>query len=319
MKRSDSDSNISVDSGALSNSSDMDSDLDTINIPCKCPCGRIDFKHCMQPPPDCLDKGFAEMDLSTGEDSKKAQDYMEHQLSAELKVLKNEFVRFGVAVRAFVQSIPNKEKVLEDILKLYGQKVESSDFYGLFAQIIKDTDFINFEPLKNTLKACTSECAAAGLARSDLQQDAEMASEKYDEAFQKFAQHRVFKMSHHLQEISATKTSHKELKIKIEEEFKKFPLHRIFHFKNIVQQILKLADNVPLQVTSVKEGCVEITFQLIGEAGNIPFQLSIEQKRELASQRISMLECAGDVEYCCCELFKDEVCCFNNQIACAIK
>ena len=290
---------------ALSNDSDLDSELDNLSISCKCPCGRTDFKHCMQPPTDCLDKGFAELDLSVGEDSKKAQTYMEHELAAELNIIKNqEFVRFGMAVYNFAESINKKESVLKRILKLHGQKTDMMDFEAMYDKATEDVDFINFESLNVILEACCSACA--GSTKSVLQLAAEVASEKYQETFSKFAQHRVFALSTRLEKITSNSSKgHQELKIKIEEEFQKFPIERIFHFKKILRAILKLQDHVLLRVTSVREGCVEITFQVIGSTCNS--NLSLDQKRALASHKISLLEYAGEVAYCCCKLFEDQV------------
>ena len=126
--------------------------------------------------------------------------------------------------------------------------------------------------------------------------------------FLKFAQHHVFSVCGQLEEMSSAKGDHKELIIKIEENLQSFLIERVFHLKIAIKRILNFSDNVFLRVVLVKAGCVELTFQLIGEAPDSPLQLSIDQKRALVTCRISLLKYLGEVEYCCCELFEDEVC-----------
>ena len=96
-------------------------------------------------------------------------------------------------------------------------------------------------------------------------------------------------------------TSHKgkylEITIKIDENFSSFSIKQIFEYKGILKETLKLPDHVHLQVTSVKEGCVELTFQLIGLPEDTPFQLSLNQKKSLACNKIILLEYAGKVEF----------------------
>ena len=234
---------------------------------------------------------------------------MEKQLSAETDVAKTEYQRFGMAVYSFAQSVPNIECILKRMLKFRCQKVDMLHFDGLFDRVTEGTDFINYEILNVITEACNSVCIGSTNTELQMKKDnAEAASEKYQEVFLKFAQHRVFSICGQLQEMSsASKGSAKELKIKVEEDSRTFSLERIFHFKIAVKRILQFPEHVYLRVVLVKEGCVELTFQLIGTAQDVPLQLSLDQKRELASHRVSLLEYAGKVEYCCCELFEDEV------------
>ncbi len=199
---------------------------------------------------------------------------------------------------------PLVENCLKQILELRGHSSCSSDFEVIYKQAKSGADFLNFEPLTCILKACTTACR--GHTKTSLHKEAEAAALEYEQKFQRFAEYRVRTLAgDNIPEIFTTLGDHKELKLKIEEDFLRFPLSRIFYFKRIVRRVLKIPKEVLLRVASVQEGCVEVTFQL-GSLLNL--ELTVDQKKILASHKISMLTYDGKVEYCCCHLFNDEVC-----------
>ena len=306
------------DSGTASNASDssaLELEIDDFNVTCKCPCGSTDFKHCIQPPPDCLNRCFPEVNFSSGDDSKRAKEYLAKKLSAETDIVKTEYQRFGMAVFNFAKLLPN---ILKRMLKFRGQNADVLDFDAVFDRATEGADFVNYEVLNVIVEACSSACI--GESKAELQCKAEAAKsacDRYQDVFLKYAQHRVFSVCGQLQEMSSasSKENHKELMIKIEEELKSFLIERVFNFKIAIKRILKFPDYVFLRVVLVNAGCVELTFQLYGEALDSPLELSLDQKRALATCRISLLKYSGKVEYCCCELFEDAVCQISVYIA----
>ena len=92
--------------------------------------------------------------------------------------------------------------------------------------------------------------------------------------------------------------------LKIEEYSKTFRVERILQLKCVVKKILNIPEWVLLRVVSLNKGCVEIRFEVIG---SFDFDVSLDQRQDLISNNITLLEYAGKVHYCCCELLEDEV------------
>ncbi len=190
FKRSNSNSSLSDDSGAHSD----DAELDTYF---RCPCGRTDFPHCLYPPPMCLDnrhsntQGFPELDLSHGADNEsRVQQRMDERLVAETTTIRNEYMRFGMAVRNWVQSINQIESILMTLVQLQGQPhANFSSFDELFRAVIVNADYINYEALKIVVE----ECRRQG-SNDELYAVVQVAEEKFDQAFCKFARQRVFSL-----------------------------------------------------------------------------------------------------------------------------
>ncbi len=215
------------------------------------------------------------------------------------------FCDYGMAVYHFAKSeFALVESCLKQILELRGHSTCSSNFEVIYKQAKSGADFLNFEPLTCILKACITACC--GCTKTSFQEVAEAAALEYENKFRRFAQCRVRTLTGHkiIPEILTTLGDHKELKLKIEEDFQRFPLNRIFYFKRVVRKILKIPEQVILRVASVQEGCVELAFQL---HSFLNLELTVDQKKVLASHKISMLTYDGKVEYCCCHLFNDEV------------
>lgn len=283
-----------------------DSEIALLNIKCKCPCGNRNFRHCVLQ--ECLKlhkaNVFPELDLREGADERqktKAQHYMEHSvLAEETRKLKTMFQKFGMALRRTLKDVPDIKESLQFLVQLLPEAiVESSDYNKLFRQATKDADFINYEPLKTMVE----ECACGNQA-------AEKLLKEYQDAFCVYAQHRIFSFPEgSLETRPPIEVGKVILKIKIEEDFRNFKIGRIEHFKMIAREILTLDVNAQLLVRTVREGCVEITFDMFEKDADKAFSngLTTQQKRELASHKISMLECNAKVYYCCCSLTVDQV------------
>ena len=299
LQRHNSESNISEDSGAYD-----DSDIDSLDIKCKCPCGIRNFHHCVQPPPECLTlcdaNSYPELNLKEGANRRrinKAQLYMERSVLAEetRKLKEDKFVDFKMELHERLQDVPGVVSRLQILLN-----IESSDYDSLFRQAAKDADFINYEPLEKIVKHCARGNGAAEKLLKD-----------YQDAFHVFAQRRVFSFSEgSLETRTPIQVGKVILQIKIEEDFRRFLLDRIQQFKTFVKKILNLDDQAQLFVRSVREGCVELTFDMLEKDADKAFSngLTLQQKREFAAHKISMLECNEKVHYCCCSLFDDQVC-----------
>ncbi len=311
MTRHSSDSNISEDSG-------MDEIcLDSLTISFKCPCGITDFSHCLYPSPDCLRNrlsstdAFPELDCSgTGPNEIKAQSILNYHLIEETETTKHEFITFSMAVYHWAKSIQGIEGSLKQIVRHHPLPVKSESFDDLYDSATTGIDFINYESLEDhVMKACREANDHSENALR-LQKEAEDALKKYETVFQEFAHLRIFSHPSSVQELCSDSQrvgSGKKLKLKIEEDFQTFIVKRISHFKKVLQKLLNLPQNVRLRVTSVKQGCVEITFEIIGYFPEDSLHLSMEQKKALIVENITLLEYAGKVHYCCCELMDEEV------------
>ena len=294
------------------------SDIDTVialddignAVPCRCPCGSCDFSHILHPPPDCLvnrhsdSRNFPEVDL-------KSSKYDKKQLNMELKEqtqsVEKEFMAFIVAVRMYAKSIPDIESLIKDALDL--TEHEQSSFEKLYRQFREGANFINYDILLHRL----SILKLSG-TENELRRSAEAAAERYEASFKEYAQHRVVLVPTILQDANgSTYSVHKKLKIKVEEEYLKFRIDRLYHFKKVVKTILKLPPHINLRVTSVREGCVEICFEMISLRADEEFDPTLDnvQKQELLANNIILLEYDGQVPYCCCELLSDEVQCIQ--------
>ena len=329
LQRHGSVSNISEDSGVYD-----DSDVDSLDIKCSCPCGSHNFRHCVQPPPECqklrADNLFPELDLNEGANRrhvKIAQHYMTKRVLAEhVQEIKQKFHEFVIKLSRTLEEVTDIEKSLTNHLELQsGETVESSNYVQLFNQAKQGADFINYEPLEMIVKYCGRGNEAA-----------EKLVEDYQEAFRVFAQHRVYSFTEwcypHVRE------EHAVLKIKIALNFGEFCFKDIERFRIAVKTSLGLDDRTQLRLVSVTCGCVLITFLIPKriackklssdkqdgsgddndseddkEDGNTG-GLTLQQKRELASHKISMLQCDGIVHYCCCSLFDDEVFVYSCKI-----
>ncbi len=305
LSRSGSDQ--SLDSGASLD----DFDIASLRVDCKCPCGQIEVSHLFNPPPDCLASrhsdlnSFPEFDIKSSKDRNKVQKQMRFELIEQTQILKSEFQMLGVAVRNYAKSISGIESVLEEALLLIAQTVKTSNFDELYKQFIEGANFINYDILFYKLEILKLSDATKD---NDLKKCAEAAAERYETCFKEYAQQRVVSVPTILQDTNrCTHSVYKELKIKVEEEFYRFEINRLFYFKKVVKTILKLPEHVNLRITSVREGCVEICFEMIGLPADTHLSLNNVQKQQLLANSITLLECHGQVPYCCCELLSDEV------------
>ncbi len=289
--------------------------LDSVSIPFKCPCGVTDFSHCLYPSPDCLTsrhfrcEAFPELDCSgEGTHEKKAQSMLKQHLAEETESIEHEYTTLSLAVYHWAKSIQGIEGSLKQILRSRRQSVESESFDSLYNSVTTGVDFINYESLVDHVMETCREMKDDSEKAHRLQKKAEDAAKKYENAFQEFAQLRIFSHPNSVQELCCQgMNSRKELKLKIEEDFQRFPFKRIAHFKKVLRKLLNLPHNVLLRVTSVEQGCVEISFEVVGSFPEESLKLSMEQKSALLAENITLLEYAGRVHYCCCELMEEEV------------
>ena len=238
--------------------------------------------------------------MKSSNDETKAQTQLTFELAERTRSIKQEFLTFGVAVYKFAKSIPEVESHLEEFLSLNGHAVEASDFKSLYKKFREGADFINYD----IMCSCLSLLGTCDTGEGNTLRLAQEAAEVYKACFKEYAQQRIFLVPTILQNANPVS---KELKIKVEEEFHNFKLNRLFYFKKVVKTILKLPPHVNLRFTRVREGCVEICFKMIGAPADKAFHLTIDQKQELLSSNITVLEYDGQVAYCCCELLSDEV------------
>ena len=302
-------SDQSLDSGTFVD------DVD-IAVNCKCPCGHTDFSHILNPPPDCLanrhsdSRNFPELDMKSSKDKEIAQKQLKMELERQTRIIKQKFRTFGLAVYNYAKSIPDVESILKEALSLDGEVVERLDFESLYPKFREGADLINFDKLLHcltNLKSCdTGE-------ESELRHLAEEAAEKYEASFKEYAQQRVVLVPTILQDATGhpPNSVYKKLKIKVEEKFQSFVIKHLIDFKEVLKRILKLAPDVYLRVTSIREGCVEICFEMIGLHADTHLSLNDVQKQEMLANNITLIEYDGHVSYCCCELCNDKVFCIT--------
>ena len=244
--------------------------------------------------------------ISLGNDPKKALMYKKLQIAIEMKQLKDfTFTEYSIALKRFVLSTPNCEDILREILRIQNRGDDTLDAEQMYHKLVEGANFLNSGPLDFVYKQFGCDGTTSKTLR-DEQKEAVAASNKYKEDFQEFTENLALLISDHLKE-SSQKGKYAELTIKIEENFDSFPIKHIFKYGGILKKVLKLPEIVHLQVASVKQGCVELTFQLIGLPKNTLIQLSLDQKRSLACNKIILFEYNGKVEYYYQDLSGDEV------------
>ena len=254
------------------------------------------------------------MDVTKGRDEEKAKKAMQQHLLAKTESLKESFTDYGMSVYYYARSVNGVDSPLKNILRLrYPEKVpttDMTDFEAIYTAVTEDVDFLNFEPLERVVKACDR---ASGNEHTDGCQTVSDAKKRYEDAFLKFAQLRVFSVVNGLQELCppVQEGVYPKLKIKVEEDFEAFTIHCADVFREKVRKVLHIPKEVLLRLTDVRQGCVEITFEIIGRVDESTFEIDLLKKKALASINISMLEYAGKVYYCCCEFSTNEVLCYS--------
>ncbi len=300
-------SDLSLDSGAPLD----DSSISSLGVICRCPCGSTDFSHVLNSPPDCVAnrhsdaRSFPELDLKASKDRKKAQKQLKFELVEQTRGIKEGAMTLAMAVYIYAISIPRVDKIMKRAIKMIEPGVETSDIDELYEKFTEGANFIDYDILLHRLDILKTSDTRE---ENELRRRVEAAAENYKVSFKKYAQQRVvlvpvFRQDPH----GRTHSMYKKLTIKVEEEFRSFKINRLSHLKKAVKKILGLPPHVDLRVTSVREGCVEICFEVIGSLADKAFRLTLDQKQELLSNNITILEYDGQVAYCCCELLSDEV------------
>ncbi len=311
MPRTDSDSNMSHDSGASFD--DLSSDrLDSLGVPCMCPCGRKNLFHILSPLPNCLamrhscSQNFPTIKLAavtSRQNKKEAIEQMKQYFSFETKKLKNEYESFAYAVYLYAKSIHGIEDILKRILKIREKFTDSNEFEYLYDEVTAGANPIDYDIMSSLFDKLLKEDRNNETEHKDK---AKSSFEKYHDAYQKCSQYRVFSSQGDILEERPPiqQGVYKMLMLKVEETSQTFRFERILQLKYVVKRILKIPEWVQLRVVSLNEGCVEISFEVIG---SFDFDLNLDQRQDLISNNITLLEYAGKVHYCCCELLQDEV------------
>ena len=115
--------------------------------------------------------------------------------------------------------------------------------------------------------------------------------EKYKEDFEHYIKRRVFECP---TEIGPTHTpNNKELRVKVESDYSK--LVELKQFQCRLSLILEVSVHV-LRISSIKEGCIQLTFFIPSFVQEAIFPLSAEQKVALKELGIIQLSC-GDYHF----------------------
>ena len=304
-RRTDSESSLSDDSGFS-----MDNDIHS-----KCPCGSTSFIHSIDPPPECLaerhsrTQNFSELKIngqSRSRVSKRAMIELEKHLVSATKLTNKKFVTYRMAAYYWAQSIPDiKNSLKQIVLSHYQQQKVGDDFESLFDAATIGANFINYDIIRDHIMvACRNLCSRMSPER----EAAEDAEEQYRKYFLDFSQHRVFSCPNGLDvHPQAGESLVNELMIKVEKDHNSFIFEDIDSLREAVRTILKLPESVKLVVTTVKEGCVQITFNIYDPEVKPSFSLTLSQKRALIKKKIIRLEFNKEVKYCYHRLPDDEV------------
>ena len=103
-----------------------------------------------------------------------------------------------------------------------------------------------------------------------------------------------------------------KLRIKYETASLKTNTRTLKNVQKSLKSILKIHPDVHIRLILTREGCMEVLFAVFtvpkGKGEKLlPTELSLQQKRDLARQSISLLEYNSRVLYCCCMLTDDQV------------
>ena len=254
------------------------------------------------------------MDVTIGEDSKEASRAMKQYLSDKTERLKKMFTKYAMAVCYYARDVKGINFPLENIYRLrYPEKEpiaesDMSNFQTIYNAVTQDVDYLNFDMLEDILEACDNFSEEKDAEKKD---SAQAKKQSYENAFREFAQLRVFSVIGGLRPLRppVQEGTYRQLKVKVEKDFEAFTIGRVNEFKEKIREVLHIPKDVFLKLTEVKQGCVEITFEMIGRVDNSIFEISLPKKMALAFHCISMLKYAGKFCYCCCELVANEVCC----------
>ena len=267
----------------------------------------------MNAPSECIDgrhsrtQNFAEIDLENGKDAGKARSIMRRYLASDTEKTENKFVTYASAVYRWAKSLPTMKIYLKRILRSRFRRIESEDFKWLYDAATDGADFINYEIISDLIMGSCKD-ASLNNPPSYLKEEAEKAEAVFKEVFKEFAQHRIFSKAGGLEiDLPNSEQNQKELMIKVEENSEVYTYKHLHVLKSNIRTILNLSKEVVLRVTSVREGCVEVTFYVQGPIADSVASLSDSQKRDLLREKVTLLMYDGEVKYCCCGLLDNEV------------
>ena len=281
----------------------------------KCPCGCTSFKHGIDPPLKCLAERhssvekFPELKIKGQlgpRVSNRAMSVLEGHLISKTKFIQIKYVTYQMDAYYWAQSIPGIENSLKQIVRSHYQQQEvRDDFDSLFNAATIGANFINYDIIRDHIMvACRNLCSNMSPKRVA----AEDAEEKYEKYFLEFSQYRVFSCPNGLDiPPQAKEGTVNELMIKVETDPNSFKVEDIDSLRVAVRTILNLPESVKLVVTTVKQGCVEIYFNIYDPEVKPSFSLTLSQKRDLIKKKIIRLEFNKEVKYCYHRLPDDKV------------
>ena len=229
-------------------------------------------------------ESFLHISLIEGLDEEQKSS-LENRLRTETEDLIYNFViicnKFFFSLEDRHVSLTRLQSSLSDLKLLkrcdsYEDALKSVKDYDDVKRIIMDySSFFDFRPL-----VCMIEIFGTDEDKQKLK--------RYEEKFEQYAQRRIYECPSTI--LSATPPDHVQLCIKYESEFTEAKLVDIKQF----QSRLSIITNIPphmLQLASIKEGCIELTFILPGFIKKDILPLSADQKSALTEIGISKLSC----------------------------
>ena len=231
---------------------------------------------------------------------------MKRYLVSDTKNIKKIYATYFTAAYNWAEKIPKVKNSLRQTLRANSQTIESDSFEWLFEEVTKDANFINYDVIRDhIMKPCRN---ASGEEESQLRAEAEAAEAKFMEVFKEFAQHRVFSQPGDLDINPSTEEGvYKQLTVKIEENARLYTYENLSCLKRNIKDILNLPKQVILRTSSVREGCVEVRFDVRDQLADSIFCLNLSQKKALLESKITGLKFGTEVKYCCCQLTDDQV------------
>ena len=277
-----------------------------------CPCGKRSISHYFERPSTCRKlKQHAQLCLPPKASDPLSHTAMNQYLEAETKILKDAYSKFELTAYSLVKANPSRVRIMQRLVRVYNSSFCSDDFEELYDELLRHTNFINFEPLQNLI----DRCIQTGSNDQQLQSDSENAASMYCTEYEKYAQNRVFEIP--VQYYKLNEDGQKLLCVKVEDRYDEWKLNQTGILKTTIKHIIPELREEELPVVSVTEGCVICGLKLYGLNPSFQFDLSTQQKQALASNKITLLKHGDTVVYCICHLFdnKDMV---RNRTGCCV-
>jgi len=115
--------------------------------------------------------------------------------------------------------------------------------------------------------------------------------QKYKETFERYCKRRVFECPPHIYG-SRSESGHACLVVKKDDVLSNFSMNELRVFQYKLYRILQVTEHT-LQLLSVEEGCLQLTFQIPSFLQHLIFPLSEDQQKSLKVEGVLMLMCGG--------------------------